>query len=203
MTRLENLVTIYSTSHPCSSFLSHCLLQRMFVGFWTSESLHLIASDFNDELWQIGTAGGILDRIRKGAKLSQYSSLCGRIIRASDNSNNNDFSFITLKIVKNHLPISWAELIFLKHSGSKICEQLLFSIVGDRVSGSIHGHGQTPRGVGENERARGRDREGLCIFGVGGRVFSSKRSNWVVRVSIPMLCLFLLQFFPGTVRFSA
>ena len=35
----------------------------------------------------------------------------------------------------------------------------------------IHGHGQT-RGRG-SERARGR--EGICIFGVGGRVFSPKR----------------------------
>ena len=38
----------------------------------------------------------------------------------------------------------------------------------------IHGHGQTPRGEagGVNEP---RGREGIYIFGVGGRVFSPKR----------------------------
>ena len=39
----------------------------------------------------------------------------------------------------------------------------------------IHGHVQAPRGGGVNEAG-----DGICIFGVGGRLFSPKRPKMVV-----------------------
>ena len=51
----------------------------------------------------------------------------------------------------------------------------------------IHGHGHTPRLIVKEPRRR----EGVYIFGVGGRVFSPKRPE------IRLLWVFLLQFFRG------
>ena len=46
---------------------------------------------------------------------------------------------------------------------------------------------------GEVNEPKGR--EGIYIFGVGGRVFSPKGRKGVVE--IPFLCVYLLQFFRG------
>ena len=125
--------------HPCPLIIApHSAANTSFSPCFRvlrMESPHLImASDFD---------GGILERIRQGEKLSHGTSLRVRIMRALDNSNNNDFSFITLKIVKKSPANFWrtyfSELYLFK----------LFSDVGDRRSGSIHGHGQTPREGGE------------------------------------------------------